>query len=248
MVLSIFACLMVVIFLIIIAPVYLVLRIYACFQPERAGAAGQAVISFGLRLLVTLTGTRVDVQGLENIPRDIPVLFVSNHRSNVDPLIAYAYVTKPTGFVAKKEIKKLRYISLWMELLHCLFLDRNDNRQGLKVILAAIENVKKGYSMWICPEGTRMKEGGAAQTLEFHSGSFKIASKAGCPVVPVAFYGTREMLEDHMPRLKPGDVVMRFGEAVLIDELPDEARKNVGEHFRGIITRMLTEIDAPRRA
>lgn len=247
MFMTIYTAILAILFLIIVAPIYLALRVYARFQPEKAGMAGQAVIACGLRLLIGATFTKVDVRGLENVPKDGPVLFVSNHRSNVDSLIGYAYVSKPTGFVAKIEIKKIPYVSAWMELLHCLFLDRKDNRQGLKVILQAIEYVKKGYSMWICPEGTRMREGGATETLEFHSGSFKIASKAGCPVVPVAFYGTREMLEDHMPKLRPGRVVMSFGEPVIIEELDEEIRRNIGEHFRGIIGGMLRQIDSERR-
>lgn len=59
-----------------------------------------------------------------------------------------------TGFVAKKELKKVPVISWWMRNLYCLFLDRNDTREGLKTILEGIDYIKKGISIVIFPEGT----------------------------------------------------------------------------------------------
>ena len=103
-------------------------------------------------------------------------------------------------------------ITLIMEEIHCLFLDREDPRQGLKTILAAIENVKSGISMFIFPEGTRSKVEG--EFLPFHAGSFKIATKAKVPVVPVTLVGMGDIFEDHYPRLKRAPVVIEFGEPI----------------------------------
>ena len=52
-------------------------------------------------------------------------------------------------------MKKVPLLSLWMKRLHCLFLNREDVKEGLKTILAGIENIKNGISMCIFPEGTR---------------------------------------------------------------------------------------------
>ena len=82
------------------------------------------------------------------------------------------------GFFAKKEMEKVPLLSTWMKRLHCLFLDRNDLKQGLKTILTAIEKVKSGISICIFPEGTRNKNEDELDMLPFHEGSFKIAAKA----------------------------------------------------------------------
>ena len=112
--------------------------------------------------------------GLENIPDDEPVLFIGNHRGFFDVIISYTYMKRPTGFVAKKEMKKALIIRRWMDNLFCLFLDRENMKEGLKTILKGIDYIKDGKSIVIFPEGTRNKGEGVQ---DFHAGSFKFAEK-----------------------------------------------------------------------
>lgn len=142
--------------------------------------------------MVKLTGSKVEVEGLENIPEET-VLFVSNHQGNFDIPTLLGFVPKLKGFVAKKELKKIPMISLWMKWLKCLFMDRQDPRQSLKTILMGIEYLKNGHSMVIFPEGTRSKGGPVG---EFKKGSFKLAVKAGVPIVPITINGTYKLLEE----------------------------------------------------
>lgn len=99
----------------------------------------------------------VEVRGYENIPQDRPVLYVGNHRSYFDILVGYTTVPGLMGFVAKKEMEKIPLLSKWMLNVNCLFLDRNNIKEGLKTILAGIEKVRRGVSVWIFPEGTAIK-------------------------------------------------------------------------------------------
>ena len=85
------------------------------------------------------------------------------------------------GFFAKKEMEKIPCLAHWMRFINCLFLDRKDLKQGLKVILTAIDQVKSGISICIFPEGTREKEG---KLMQPKSGLFVIAAEAGVDVVP----------------------------------------------------------------
>ena len=89
------------------------------------------------------------VIGKDNVPKDEPVLYISNHRSFFDIPLAYVNLPTLTGFMAKKEIAKVPFLRTWMGFLQCLFLDRKDIRQGLKTILKAIDQVKAGYSIFI---------------------------------------------------------------------------------------------------
>ena len=93
----------------------------------------------------------------ENAAADVPVLYIGNHRSFFDVPITYPRCPIRTGYIAKKEMEKVPLLSTWMKRLHCLFLDRNDLRQGLKTILTAIEKVKSGISICIFPEIHRTK-------------------------------------------------------------------------------------------
>ena len=79
-----------------------------------------------------------------------------------DIVVGYATAPIPSAFVSKKEIEKVPMISWWMKYLNCLFLDRDDIRQGMKVILTGIELMKEGTNIFIAPEGTRNQQRSAA--------------------------------------------------------------------------------------
>ena len=179
-----------------------------------------------------LAGGRATVIGLENIPEDHPVLFVGNHRSIFDIILAGSLIKYPVGFVAKKELQGTP-ITLIMEEIHCLFLDREDPRQGLKTILTAIDYVKSGISMFIFPEGTRCKVEGTF--LPFHAGSFKIATKAKVPIVPVTIVGMGDVFEDHYPRLKWAPVVIEFGKPIETADMDRNAQKDLPDKVKALM-------------
>ena len=191
-----------------------------------------AYARFGMKGIWLLAGGKATVIGLERVPMDRPVLFVGNHRSIFDIILAGSLITYPVGFVAKKELQGTP-ITLIMEEIHCLFLDREDARQGLKTILTAIDYVKSGISMFIFPEGTRCKVEG--EFLPFHAGSFKIATKAKVPVVPVTLVGMGDIFEDHYPRLKRAPVVIEFGEPIETADMDRNAQKELPDKVRDLM-------------
>lgn len=159
--------------------------------------------------LLKLAGVEVTVIGRENIP-DRPCVFAANHRSLYDIPLMLTQLGKPIPLVAKIESQKWPLVRRWMEMLHCLFLDREDPRQGLQIINEAAELVTKGYHVGIFPEGTRYKgeEGGMGPFL---GGAFRIAGKSNAPIVPVVIYNSRACLEgDGHFTMKPGKVTMRI--------------------------------------
>ena len=162
------------------------------------------------------------------------MLYVGNHRSFFDIVLTYPRVPRPTGYIAKKEIEKVPLLRTWMRNLHCLFLDRNDVKAGLKTILEAIDKMKNGISICIFPEGTRNK---VADTFHpFHEGSFKIAQKAGCPIVPITINNSSAILEDHFPKIKKAHVIIEYGKPVYISDLPAEYKKQPGAYMQQIIS------------
>ena len=126
-----------------------------------------------------------------------------------------------------------------MRYLHCLFLNRKDIKEGLKTILTAIEEVKNGISICIFPEGTRNKGDSELELLPFHEGSFKIATKTGCPVVPMAIHNSAEIFEAHFPKIRPCKVVVEYGDPIYPDQLSKEDKKHLGQYTRNVILQML---------
>ena len=164
-------------YLILSIPVLLVLLLIRKKKPEVCDKVSRALIRWIFRVILFFSGTKVTVKGQENIPKDRAVLYIGNHRSYFDILVTYTTVPGSCGFVAKKELSRIPLLKNWMELIHCLFLDRSDIKQGLQMILSGCEEIKSGTSICIFPEGTRGKTESELELGEFHNGSFKMATK-----------------------------------------------------------------------
>ena len=189
------------------------------------------------RILLWVSGVKVTIKGKENIPEET-ALYVGNHRSIFDILILYTQCKNLTGFVAKDSVEKLPVFRNWMRNLYCLFLNRSDIKQGLQVILQAIDYVKKGISICIFPEGTRNK-GNELELLPFKEGSFKISLKTGCPIVPVAMNRTADIFESHFPKIKKTHVILEYGTPIYPKDLSRDEQKTIGATCQNIIQEML---------
>ncbi len=217
-------------------PLYFMVYLIGKKDPMKMHKTSQKIISHFLRVILFLAGAKVTVSGLENVPKDKAVLYVSNHRSYFDILVAYTTVPTPTSFVAKKEMLKFPCARHWMKFLSCLFLDRENVREGLKTILQGIEQIKAGYSIFVMPEGTRNHE---AKMLPFHEGSFKLAEKSGCAIIPVALTHTDDLWENHFPWMRRANVSITYGKPVYIKDLEKPQRKFIGTHIQNIVEQML---------
>jgi len=224
--------LFILIFFIVSIPLFFIEYVIGKINPHLKVKSSQAIVVTILKGILVLGGVKKTVIGIENIPKDEAVLYVSNHRSFFDIVVAYATVPNLTGFVAKKEIGKVPFLRTWMRYLNCLFLDRDNIREGLKTILEGVELVKKGYSIYISPEGTRSQE---KEMLPFKEGSLKIAEKSGCPIIPVSLSNTDEVFENHFPWVRKAHVVIEYGEPVYPKELTKEQQKRLGAYVQNII-------------
>lgn len=225
-----------VIFFIASLPIFLIEWILGKFNLNARHRSSRAIVDWAFRVCLFVSGVKIKVSGKENIPQDTPCLFVGNHNGFFDVLVSYVTIGKVMGFVSKKEVKKVPFLNIWMYFVNCIWLDRENIREGLKTILKGVELLKSGVSMFIFPEGTRSKDG---KMLPFKEGSLKMAEKAGCPVVPVAMTHTADIFENQFPKIKPGTVTIQFGKPIIISELDKENKKFPGAYTQKIIQEML---------
>ncbi len=218
--------------LIISLPLYLVAFILRKANPLVMHRFAQGFVSIVFKCALALAGTSYRVIGLSNVPKDQAVLYVANHRGFADVAITYGLLPGPTSYIAKKEIKKAIGIAQWMYFLNCFFLDRDDIREGLNMVLFSIERIKSGYSIFIAPEGTRNP---TDTMLPFKEGSFKIAQKTGCLIVPVVLNNTEDVLEAHLPWIKKAKVCVEFGTPIDRKDLSPEHQKAIGPYIRNIM-------------
>ena len=233
MIRTFFAALLAVLFLLVSYPIFFVEWLIGKRNKQKKDYHCLHIIQWAIRAIFRISGTKVTVIGKENIP-DEAALYVANHRGIFDIFVMYANCERITGFVAKKELLKIPSLRVWMRHLYCLFLDRNDIKDGMRVILQAIEYVKQGISIGIFPEGTR-NTGEELSVLPFKEGSFKIALKSGCPIVPVAINNTADAFENHAPWIKKTHIIIEYKEPIYPKDLSKDEQKVIGATCQQII-------------
>ena len=229
-------------FLVLGLPVLAVDWVIRKFNPRVSEICQLRIVQWGFRCVCFLSGIRLTVIGEENVPKDQAVLYIGNHRSFFDIVITYARCPRPTGYISKDGVDKVPILGIVMRRLHCLFLDRNDPKQGLKVILTAVEKVKSGISICVFPEGSRNKDSSdPLSLLPFKEGTFKITQKTGCPIIPMALIGTADIFENQFPWIKRAKVTLIYGTPILPGTLEKEDQKHLGAYCQGVIRTMLSE-------
>ena len=165
-----------------------------------------------------LVKIKINIIGKEKVPKE-DVLFVINHSSMLDSYIIVSSIVKPVGvIIADVPVwKHIPIVRHWLNLIKCVYLNRDNNRDAVKSIGKASENIKMGQSMAIFPEGdlTWVKDS-EALISDFKPGAFKIAYKAKCPIVPMVIKNSRFTYEGYEPvgKIHSGNVEVEYLEPV----------------------------------
>ena len=155
--------------------------------------------------------------GVENLPKENGFMFFPNHQGLYDVLAIIEACPRPFAVVAKKEIANIQFLKQVFACMKAYMLDREDVRQAMQVILHVTEEVKKGRNYLIFAEGTRSKNGN--HPGEFKGGSFKSATKAKCPIVPVVLIDSFKPFDTNT--ISPVTVQVHFLEPMYYEEYKD---------------------------
>ncbi len=236
MIRTILTLLFLIIYFLIGIPITGILYFIGKKNPQKKQQIANTCVKIAFTIILKVAaGTKITIIGKERIPKDTAVLYIGNHRGFFDILLIHTLAPGRIGFVAKKEMEQIPFLSTWMRAIHCLFLDRDDIKQGLQTILTGISYIKEGTSICIFPEGTRSQDIDESALLPFKEGSFKIAEKSGCPIIPVSMNHVSSILEDHFPWIKSQKVIIEFGEPIYPKELEKSQKKFLGAQIREII-------------
>ncbi len=148
-----------------------------------------------IEFLMNILRVKVKATGLEKTPKEGRFLLVCNHQAMADPGIVLHYFKKSQlAFVSKKENEKLPLINKFLHKIMCQSIERENDRQGLRVILKCIDLIKQDrVSMAVFPEGYTTKDG---KVHHFRPGAFKIAQKTGVPIVVCTINGTMPLFHN----------------------------------------------------
>lgn len=185
--------------------------------------------SLGVKLRV-IYKNRKNINALE---REKGIIFVCNHQSNLDIPVIVSALHIDVGFVAKKEMKSWPFFNIWMKRSKCVFLNRENPREGIKDIKEAVKIVKDGYPIVIFPEGERTLDG---EILRFKKGSFKLATETNGIIVPLTLKGTFDIQKRGEWKMKRNQLVtIIVGEPIYVDSLSNDEIKELSTKVREVI-------------
>ena len=224
---------------------YILMFFISLISKDMAVKYSDMMVKLIFSIAVILAGVKAKVVGEENIKslsNENAYFVISNHRGFCDVVRGYLIFDRNVGIVAKKSLEKIPILSYWMKKINCLFLDRDNLRDGFKMVVDCINNLKNGTSMWIFPEGTRCTSDNPCDLLEFKAGVFKIPEKVDCYILPVAFKNTEYVFEKQKPFIHSTNICINIGKPYKISELNDIEKQNIGEHSQKVIRKLIMEV------
>jgi putative phosphoserine phosphatase/1-acylglycerol-3-phosphate O-acyltransferase len=211
----------------------------ATMMPIAAGAIGLGLLTrnkrtgvnfftsnFG-RALLLATGVNVDVLGKENLKAQRPAVFIFNHRNQVDPIIAGRLVSDNFTSVGKKELENDPIVGTMGKIMDAAFIDRDDPKKAIEGLHKVEELARKGLSILIAPEGTRID---TTEVGPFKKGPFRIAMSAGIPIVPIVIRNAEVISARDSTTFNPGTVDVVVYPPIPVDDwTPDNLPDRIAE-------------------
>ncbi|HZS07996.1 MAG TPA: lysophospholipid acyltransferase family protein [Blastocatellia bacterium] len=192
------------------------------------------------RMIAVTAGARTRVRGLENLPRDRACVVIANHQSYFDIPAIWANLPLQFRIMAKRVLFYIPFMGWFLWRAGHIPVDRENARAALANVRRAVDKLQAGYSIVVFPEGTRSKDG---RLQDFKSGGFKIAMKAGVPVVPVTIIGTRRVLKKDSLIFHPGDVEVIIDPPIATTDYTNRTLPELVARTRGCIATHLAEAD-----
>lgn len=184
------------------------------------------------KILLLMSNTKVEVIGKENILRGKPQIFMANHQSDFDILIALAHIPGQFRWLAKKELFHIPVFGAAMKAAGYIEIDRHNHEKALQNLDEAALRIREGKSVMSFPEGTRSSEG---EIKPFKQGIFHLAIKSGVPIVPVTIIGSGKIMPKRSLKVIPGKVKLVIGEPIAVQGYTIENRHTLIDKTRKVI-------------
>jgi putative phosphoserine phosphatase/1-acylglycerol-3-phosphate O-acyltransferase len=226
------------------------LAVIGSLGPVAAGALGVGMLTrnkragvnfltrFWPETVLALSGVKLNVIGAENLTAQRPAVFLFNHRNNFDVFIVAALVKDNWTGVAKKELERNPLFGPLGKLMDAAFVDRADTEAALAALQPVEEAARKGLSIVIAPEGTRLD---TTTVGPFKKGAFRIAMATGLPVVPIVIRNSDSVAGRNATTLHPGTVDVAVLPPVSVQDWTVANLRDKIEQIRGNYLELLAD-------
>ena len=195
------------------------------------------------RLLCTLNGIQVDIEGLEHIRKDQAQIFIANHQGFFDIFALNGFMPVQIRWVAKSGLFKIPFVGWSIAASGYVPVDRSNRKKSYQAFLATIEKLKAGNSIVIFPEGTRSVDGTIGP---FKKGGLLLSVRSGAPLVPVTLLGTGNIIRKGSGIIRPGPIQIIISPPIPSQTVADEKEENVLRTLRDIICKNYESHQTPQ--
>lgn len=195
-------------------------------------------IRFFANRMIKAASMDLRVMGRENLPKEGPVVYMANHKGIFDIVVLVSTIEDPCIYIAKKEVSKMMLINRWFDALGAIYIDREDKRETVEKVIQGINEIKAGQSIVVFPEGTRVP---GDEIKEFKGGCFKLATKTGVPIVPIAIHNTHKVFEEKKG-IQKTTVTLNIGKPIEVKNLSKEDMKVLPQMTEDIVRGLFQEI------
>ncbi|MCP5463980.1 MAG: 1-acyl-sn-glycerol-3-phosphate acyltransferase [Deltaproteobacteria bacterium] len=188
-----------------------------------------------------ITGTRLQVEGLENINFKTPHIFVMHHQSTLDIPAAFTALPVPLHFIAKKELRAVPFLGWYIWAMGMIFIDRKNHDKAVASLNHAADMIRNGKNVIAYPEGTRSDKG---DVRPFKKGVFVLAIQSQTPVVPIAISGSKNVMPKNSFRMRPGLVKIKIGTPIVTKNMQSTDRDDLMSKAHAQMVELMREISA----
>jgi len=207
-------------------------------QSKRGGVYDWGSVDWS-RDILKAAGTPVVAEGLELIPKDQPVIYVSNHSSMFDIWALFATLPGSVRFVAKRELFRIPLLGSAMLAVGHVPIDRSARKSAFQAYDEAARRIQGGTSVLVFPEGTRSRTG---ELLPFKNAPFGLAIAAQVPILPVYLHHTFEILPKGAWRLRPRPIRLLVGPPIPTKGLQPDDRERLRDRVRAAMVALQSKV------
>lgn len=193
-------------------------------------------LRFICRIIPLSFGVIIKVVNREELLKDRPYIFVANHVNIFDGFILYGHIPH---FVRGIELEDHFSWPIWGAITRKLGnipISHKNHRRAINSLKTASETIKKGTSLIILPEGHRTRTG---RLQSFMRGPFRLAIETKADIVPIVMKNAFARKSVHSKIVTPGIVELVFGRPVPFDNFKNKTDRELKEHIKGILSKML---------
>lgn len=238
---KLYAALILILSYILFYPIYLLL-----LTNEKSLPGGFKIIRLHSKVILTLIGVRLRVKFEGKVP-DPPFIICPNHTSYLDIILLFSIFKDYFIFIGKRELETDRFFGIFFKKMNIL-VARDSAMDGMRALNRAAEEMQKGRSVVIFPEGTIPDH--APDLMAFKNGPFKLAIKEKVPVLPVTFLNVYKLLQIGAflrRRGKPGIARIVVNEAIYTDQFNKNDFITLRDQVYSVIDKTIKEHYVNRR-